>query len=204
MARRRVLGRRSSAQRFQGWLAALPLWRMSRDDLIATNTGIVKQVAENVARHSPKAMMIVVSNPLDAMVYVAWKASGFPTKRIMGQAGVLDVARYRSFLAMEVGCSSASRERSRGFIVFMPVPSLHQRAEVLHELDPPRVVVLHVVQRLASRGDRVIGLLPHPGRIGIELQIDLPRPRDQLATREHPEFLRLRRQLFDFIKATEQ
>src|SRR3712207_4745222 len=78
---------------------------MSRDDLIAVNTGIVKQVAENVAKHSPNAMMIVVSNPLDAMVYVAWKASGFPTKRIMGQAGVLDVARYRSFLAMEVGCS---------------------------------------------------------------------------------------------------
>src|SRR5256885_3855996 len=78
---------------------------MSRDDLIAVNTGIVKQVAENVARYSPAAVMIVVSNPLDAMVYVAWKASGFPTKRIIGQAGVLDVARYRSFLAMEVGCS---------------------------------------------------------------------------------------------------
>src|SRR4051794_35564324 len=78
---------------------------MSRDDLIATNTGIVKQVAENVARHSPNAVMIVVSNPLDAMVYVAWKASGFPTKRILGQAGVLGVARYRSFLAMEIGCS---------------------------------------------------------------------------------------------------
>src|ERR671912_539398 len=78
---------------------------MSRDDLIATNTGIVKQVAENVAKHSPNAVMIVVSNPLDAMVYVAWKASGFPTKRVIGQAGVLDTARYRSFLAMEIGCS---------------------------------------------------------------------------------------------------
>src|SRR3954451_8054442 len=78
---------------------------MSRDDLIATNTGIVKSVAENVAKHSPDAVMIVVSNPLDAMVYVAWKASGFPTKRIVGQAGVLDAARYRSFLAMEIGCS---------------------------------------------------------------------------------------------------
>jgi malate dehydrogenase len=78
---------------------------MSRDDLIATNTGIVKQVAENVARHSPNAVMIVVSNPLDAMVYVAWKASGFPPKRVLGQAGVLDTARYRSFLAMEIGCS---------------------------------------------------------------------------------------------------
>src|SRR5438270_6478135 len=78
---------------------------MSRDDLININTGIVKQVAENVARYSPNAVMIVVSNPLDAMVYVAWKASGFPTKRIIGQAGVLDTARYRSFLALEIGCS---------------------------------------------------------------------------------------------------
>jgi malate dehydrogenase len=78
---------------------------MSRDDLIATNTNIVKSVAENVAKHSPDCVMIVVSNPLDAMVYVAWKASGFPTKRIVGQAGVLDTARYRSFLAMEIGCS---------------------------------------------------------------------------------------------------
>ena len=78
---------------------------MSRDDLININTGIVKSVAENVAKHSPNAVMIVVSNPLDAMVYVAWKASGFPTKRVIGQAGVLDTARYRSFLAQEVGCS---------------------------------------------------------------------------------------------------
>jgi malate dehydrogenase len=78
---------------------------MSRDDLINTNTGIVKGVAENVAKHSPKAVMIVVSNPLDAMVYVAWKASGFPARQVIGQAGVLDVARYRSFLAMEIGCS---------------------------------------------------------------------------------------------------
>jgi malate dehydrogenase len=78
---------------------------MSRDDLININTGIVKSVAENVAKHSPNAVMIVVSNPLDAMVYVAWKASGFPTKHVIGQAGVLDTARYRSFLAAEIGCS---------------------------------------------------------------------------------------------------
>jgi malate dehydrogenase len=78
---------------------------MSRDDLIAINTGIVKSVCENIARTSPNACIIVVSNPLDAMVYVAWKASGFPTKRVLGQAGVLDSARYRSFLAEEVGCS---------------------------------------------------------------------------------------------------
>ena len=78
---------------------------MSRDDLLNINTGIVRSVAENVAKHSPNAILIVVSNPLDAMVYVAWKASGFPTKRVMGQAGVLDAARYRAFLAAEIGCS---------------------------------------------------------------------------------------------------
>jgi malate dehydrogenase len=78
---------------------------MSRDDLIAVNTQIVKEVATNVAKYSPNAVMIVVSNPLDAMVYVAWKASGFPAKRVLGQAGVLDSARYRTFLATEIGCS---------------------------------------------------------------------------------------------------
>jgi malate dehydrogenase len=78
---------------------------MSRDDLISTNAKIVSSVAASVAKHSPDAVMIVVSNPLDAMVYVAWKASGFPTQRIVGQAGILDTARYRSFLAAEIGCS---------------------------------------------------------------------------------------------------
>ncbi len=65
------------------------------------------------------------------------------------------------------------------------------------------IFVTHDLEEAIYLGDRVIGLLPHPGRIGIELSVDLPRPRDQLATREHPEFLRLRRELFDFIKASE-
>ncbi|HOW70329.1 MAG TPA: malate dehydrogenase [Phycisphaerae bacterium] len=78
---------------------------MSRDDLVAKNTEIVKSVAQQAARYSPDAVMIVVSNPLDAMVYVAWKASGFPTHRVLGQAGVLDTARYRAFIAMELNCS---------------------------------------------------------------------------------------------------
>jgi NitT/TauT family transport system ATP-binding protein len=66
------------------------------------------------------------------------------------------------------------------------------------------IFVTHDLDEAIYLGDRVIGLLPHPGRIGIELEVNLPRPRDQLSTREQPEFLRLRRQLFDFIKATEQ
>ncbi len=78
---------------------------MSRDDLIQTNVKIVKSVAEQVAEYAPDSVMIIVSNPLDAMVYTAWKASGFPTNRIVGQAGALDVARFRAFLAMELDCS---------------------------------------------------------------------------------------------------
>lgn len=78
---------------------------MSRDDLIATNVKIVRSVSENVARHAPDAVVIVVSNPLDAMVYTTWKATGFDTHRIVGQAGCLDVARYRTFIAMELGVS---------------------------------------------------------------------------------------------------
>ena len=65
------------------------------------------------------------------------------------------------------------------------------------------VFVTHDLEEAIYLGDRVIGLLPHPGRIGIDVKVDLPRPRDQLATREDPEFLRLRRHLFDFIKASE-
>jgi len=78
---------------------------MSRDDLIQTNVKIVKSVAEQVAKHAPDSVMILVSNPLDAMVYTAWKASGFPTSRIVGQAGCLDVARFKTFIAMETGFS---------------------------------------------------------------------------------------------------
>jgi malate dehydrogenase len=72
---------------------------MSRDDLLNTNAGIVKQVAEHVKNSSPNAIVIVVSNPLDVMSWVALKTTGFPRERVLGMAGVLDTARYRSFLA---------------------------------------------------------------------------------------------------------
>jgi malate dehydrogenase len=78
---------------------------MSRDDLLAKNVGIVAEVASKAAAASPNAIFIVVSNPLDAMVYTAWKVSRFPTQRVVGQAGVLDVARFRTFIAMELGVS---------------------------------------------------------------------------------------------------
>ncbi|TWT39399.1 malate dehydrogenase [Blastopirellula retiformator] len=78
---------------------------MSRDDLLATNAKIVSSVSEQVAKYSPNCVIIVVSNPLDAMVQQAMKTTGFPPERVLGQAGVLDTARYRTFLAMELGVS---------------------------------------------------------------------------------------------------
>jgi malate dehydrogenase len=78
---------------------------MSRDDLLNTNAGIVKSVSEQVARTSPNAIIIVVSNPLDVMCYVAKKVSGFPRERVLGMAGVLDTARYRAFLAEALNVS---------------------------------------------------------------------------------------------------
>jgi malate dehydrogenase len=78
---------------------------MSRDDLIGTNAGIVKSVTENIVKHSPNAIIIVVSNPLDVMTYQAHLTSKFPRTRIMGMAGILDTARYRAFLAEALNVS---------------------------------------------------------------------------------------------------
>ncbi|WP_089718444.1 malate dehydrogenase [Candidatus Entotheonella palauensis] len=98
---------------------------MSRDDLLNTNAKIVGDVVSKVAAHSPDAFMIVVSNPLDAMVYVAKEVSGWPKHRVMGMAGVLDSARFRYFIAQELGVSV---EDVHGFVLgghgdtMVPVP----------------------------------------------------------------------------------
>jgi len=78
---------------------------MSRDDLLAKNVEIVRSCTESAVRHSPDCVLIVVTNPIDAMVYTAYKVSGFPRQRVIGMAGVLDSARYRTFLAQELGVS---------------------------------------------------------------------------------------------------
>jgi malate dehydrogenase len=78
---------------------------MSRDDLLKTNAGIVRSVSKEIARVAPESIIIVVSNPLDVMCHVAMEASGFPKERVLGMAGVLDTARYRSFIALELDCS---------------------------------------------------------------------------------------------------
>lgn len=78
---------------------------MSRDDLIATNAGIVRSVTENIAKYSPNTIIIVVSNPLDVMTYCSFLTSGFDSKRVFGMAGILDTARYRAFLAEALNTS---------------------------------------------------------------------------------------------------
>lgn len=78
---------------------------MSRDDLISTNAGIVKIVTENILKYSPKAIIIIVSNPLDVMTYCAYLTAKIDSKRVFGMAGILDTARYRAFLAEELNCS---------------------------------------------------------------------------------------------------
>jgi malate dehydrogenase len=78
---------------------------MSRDDLLKTNQNIVQSVTEEVVRHSPETILVMVSNPLDAMCHVALEVSGFPRERVVGMAGILDTARYRTFIAQELGVS---------------------------------------------------------------------------------------------------
>ncbi|MDX1672799.1 MAG: malate dehydrogenase [Balneolaceae bacterium] len=78
---------------------------MSRDDLLETNAGIVEEVTENLVKHSPDTILIIVSNPLDVMAEVAYETSGFDAKRVMGMAGILDTARFRAFIAEELKVS---------------------------------------------------------------------------------------------------
>ncbi len=78
---------------------------MTREDLISINANIIRSVTEQVVKHAPEAIYIVVTNPLDAMVYAAYKLSGFPPERVIGQSGALDSTRFRAFIAMELGVS---------------------------------------------------------------------------------------------------
>ncbi len=135
---------------------------MSRDDLISTNTSIVKQVTEQVAAKSPNAILILVTNPLDAMVYVAHKVSGFPKHRVMGMAGALDSARFMSFIAMELGVSV---ENINAFVLgghgddMVPLERFTTVAGVpITELMPPdRVEAL--IQRTRGGGGEIVKLL---------------------------------------------
>ncbi|HEY8232595.1 MAG TPA: malate dehydrogenase [Vicinamibacteria bacterium] len=135
---------------------------MSRDDLLNTNYKIVKECTENVVKHSPNCVLIVVSNPLDAMCQVAFRASGFPKHRVFGMAGVLDSARMRTFIAMELGVSV---ENVSAFVLgghgdtMVPLPRYSTVSGIpITELLPPDRVEA-IVKRTASGGAEIVSLL---------------------------------------------
>jgi malate dehydrogenase len=135
---------------------------MSRDDLLGTNAKIVGSVVEQVKKSSPNSIIIVVSNPLDAMVQRALQASGFPAHRVLGQAGVLDTARYRTFLAMELGVSvediSALLMGGHGDTM-VPMPSCTSVGgiPVTHLISPARLE--EIVDRTRKGGAEIVSLL---------------------------------------------
>lgn len=135
---------------------------MSRDELLATNAGIVRSVVEQAVAVSPEAILVVVTNPLDAMCHVAMRASGFPRQRVIGMAGVLDSARFRTFIAMELGVSV---EDTHAFVLgghgdtMVPLPRYSTVAGVpITELLPPERIAA-LVERTANGGAEIVSLL---------------------------------------------
>jgi malate dehydrogenase len=135
---------------------------MSRDDLLSTNAKIVTSVAEQIKQSSPNAVVVVVSNPLDAMVQQMFQATGFDSARVCGQAGVLDTARYRAFLAMELGVSvediSALLMGGHGDTM-VPMPSCTSVGgiPVTELIDPARLE--EIVDRTRKGGAEIVSLL---------------------------------------------
>ncbi len=135
---------------------------MSRDDLISTNAGIIKDVTKQIVAHSPNSILIIVSNPLDAMCHVAFDASGFPKNRVVGMAGVLDSARFRAFIGMEL---DVSVESIQAFVLgghgdtMVPLPRYSTVAGIpITELLPQdRIDAL--VDRTANGGAEIVSLL---------------------------------------------
>ncbi|MGE5808930.1 MAG: malate dehydrogenase [Nitrospirota bacterium] len=135
---------------------------MSRDDLLAANGDIVKKVASETGRRSPKAVMIVVTNPMDVMAYVAMKAAGFPRERVIGMGGVLDSARFRTFIARELGVSV---ENTHAFVLgghgdtMVPLPRYSTVAgiPITELMSGDRIDKL--VERTRNGGAEIVALL---------------------------------------------
>ena len=135
---------------------------MSRDDLVAKNAGVIAQVAEGVKAHCPDAFVIVITNPLDAMVWVFQQKSGLPPEKVVGMAGVLDSARFRLFLAHEFGVSV---EDVTAFVLgghgdtMVPLPRYSTVAGIpITELLPPERIQA-LVERTANGGAEIVSLL---------------------------------------------
>ena len=135
---------------------------MSRDDLLGTNAGIMKKVTEQVAKLSPDAVIIIVSNPLDAMCHVAFDASGFPKERVLGMAGVLDSARFRAFIAMEL---NVSVENTHAFVLgghgdtMVPLPRYSTVAGIPITELLPQDRIDAIVERTRTGGAEIVSLL---------------------------------------------
>ena len=135
---------------------------MSRDDLISTNAGIMKSVTEQIVAKSPETILIIVSNPLDAMCHVAFDTSGFPKHRVMGMAGVLDSARFRAFIAMELGVSV---ESTHAFVLgghgdtMVPLPRYSTVAGIPITELMPKDRLDAIVDRTRNGGAEIVGLL---------------------------------------------
>ncbi len=135
---------------------------MSRDDLLLKNAGIVKDVTENVARHSPDAIIIVVSNPLDAMCQVAKFVSDFPRERLIGMAGILDSARFRTFIAWEL---KVSVEDTHAFVLgghgdtMVPLPRYSTVAGIPITELIPKDRLEAIIQRTRDGGAEIVKLL---------------------------------------------
>ncbi|MGQ0560547.1 MAG: malate dehydrogenase [Gemmatimonadota bacterium] len=135
---------------------------MSREDLLNTNAGIVRQVSENIKRTSPNAIVIMVSNPLDVMAYVCKQVTGFPRERIIGMAGVLDTARYRSFIALELDCSV---EDIQALVLgghgdtMVPLASYTTVSGIPLSQLLPAATVDRLVDRARNGGAEIVGLL---------------------------------------------
>jgi malate dehydrogenase len=135
---------------------------MSRDDLVLTNMRIVRGVVEAAAPLSPNSIILMVTNPLDAMAQLAYKVSGFPRERVIGESGVLDSARFRTFVAMELGVSV---ENVEAYVLgghgdtMVPLPRYTTVAGVpLPELLPPETIA-RLVQRTRDGGAEIVNLL---------------------------------------------
>jgi malate dehydrogenase len=135
---------------------------MSRDDLIRTNQGIVTSVTQEVVKRSPNAILICVTNPLDAMVQLAHKISGFPKQRVMGMAGVLDTARFRTFIAQELGVSVRDVQ---AFVLgghgdtMVPLTRASSVAGVPLTALIPAERLAQIVQRTRDGGAEIVALL---------------------------------------------
>jgi malate dehydrogenase len=135
---------------------------MSRDDLLTTNAGIMKTVVEQVAQRSPQSVIIVVSNPLDAMCHVAFETSKFPKQRVMGMAGVLDSARFRAFIAMEL---NVSVENTHAFVLgghgdtMVPLPRYSTVAGIPITELMAKDRIDAIVDRTRNGGAEIVGLL---------------------------------------------